>query len=70
MTDVQTARENPSPCANRGSAHIPKLGDALRRVFNALETLHLAAEQDGNTQALLSAQVCVDVLIPIRGSAH
>jgi hypothetical protein len=66
---IETARETPATATN-GSRHIPATRDAMRRVFNALETLRIAARHDGDVQTLLSAEVALDMLQGLRAGRH
>ena len=61
LTNDQAARENPTAASNSGR-RIPAVRDATRKVLNALETLRLAAQADGDMQALMNAEVMADML--------
>ena len=50
-----TARENPAPATN-GGRHIPTVRDARRKALNALETLRVAALEEGDQQMVLHAE--------------
>jgi hypothetical protein len=65
MLNRQTARENPAAASN-GGRHIPQIGDATRKVRNALETLKLAAEAAGDIAAALNA----DAMMSMIGTRH
>jgi len=65
MSVSQTARENPAAAIN-GGRHVPQIGDATRRVLNALETLKFAALAAGDHAAALNAEAMSAMLSSAR----